>query len=131
MLVEFAYRGVTSGFYGAITQAFRRVEPPWLAGIVAGIMLPLLSHSLEFGVHYLCGTPKLRASFVSSLCFTVLSTTFNLYAMRRGALLVCSGAGSLMSDFRLMPRLITGFVAAVPLTVHRWFQASRMSRPAN
>jgi hypothetical protein len=130
-LVEFAYRGVTSGFYGAITQAFRRAEPPWLAGVVAGLLLPLLSHSLEFGVHVLRGTPKLRASLISSLCFTALSTTFNLYAMRRGALLVCSGAGSLIADLRVMPRLVTGFLAAGPLAVQRWLKVSRLSRPTN
>lgn len=128
MLVEFVYRGVTSGFYGAITQAFRRAEPPWLAGVVASLLLPLISHSLEFGVHVLRGTPKLRTSLISSVCFTALSTTFNLYAMRRGALLVCSGAGSLIADLRIMPRLVTGFLAAGPLTVHRWLQASRVGR---
>ena len=31
LLTEFAFRTLTSGFYGAITQAFRRVETAWAA----------------------------------------------------------------------------------------------------
>ncbi|MBV9403846.1 MAG: hypothetical protein JO211_00770 [Acidobacteriaceae bacterium] len=124
LLAEFAYRSVTSGFYGAMTQAFREAEPAWLASTVAVVLLPLLSHSLELGVHLLRGTPKLLTSFVSSVCFTCISTMFNLYAMRRGALVVCSGAGSLASDLRRVPALIAGFLAAGPLMIWRCIRRS-------
>lgn len=120
MLAEFLYRGATSGFYGAITQAFRRAEPAWAAGVAAMILLPVLTHSLELVVHVLRGTPKLFTSIVSSIIFTGISTLFNLYAMRRGALVVGDGAGSVASDLRRMPRLIGGFVAAGPVALHRW-----------
>jgi len=130
MLAEFAYRGVTSGFYGAITQACRQAEPVWRANLVAAVLLPLLSHSLELSVHVLRGTPKLWTSFISSLCFTAISTMFNLYAMRRGALVVCSDAGSLGADMCRMPRLIAGFLAAGPLAIWQWFRKNAGLRPA-
>src|SRR5690242_21161420 len=56
MLAEFGYRGITSGFYGAITQAFRQAEPPWVAGAVTAVLLPLFSHSIELGLHLFRGT---------------------------------------------------------------------------
>lgn len=117
-LAELMYRGITAGFYGALTQAFRRVEPAWTAGVTVMILLPLVSHSIEFAVHLLRGTPKLLHSMIVSCCFTVLSTLFNLYCMRKGVLVVGKDAGSVASDLRRMPVLIAGFVACGPL--HLW-----------
>jgi hypothetical protein len=47
------------------------------------------------------------------VAFTVLSTGFNLFAMRRGALVVGPGCGSLADDLRRTPRLIGAFALAV------------------
>lgn len=41
MLAEFVYRAITAGFYGALTQAFRKAEPAWAAGVAAMLLLPL------------------------------------------------------------------------------------------
>lgn len=112
MAAEFLYRSATSGFYGAITQAFREAEPEWEAGIVVVFLLPVLSHSLELAMHSLRGTPHLGRSLAASVCFTVISTRFNLFAMRRGALVVGAGAGSVGCDLRRMPRMIGEFVVA-------------------
>ncbi len=90
------------------------------AGIAVMIILPVLTHSLELAVHLARGTPKLFTSIVASVCFTAISTLFNLYAMRRGALVVGDGSSSVASDMRRMPRLIAGFVAAGPMALHRW-----------
>src|ERR1700760_4012205 len=51
MLAEYAYRALTSGFYGAITQALGEIEPEWQAFLSAMVLLPACSHSLEFAVH--------------------------------------------------------------------------------
>ncbi len=110
MLAEFLYRAVTAGFYGALTQAFRECEPPWTANIAVMLLLPLASHSIEFGVHVLRGTPKIITSMIASIIFTMISTLFNLYAMRRGALVVGEGCGSMASDMKRMPELIGGFL---------------------
>ena len=114
MLVEFLYRALTAGFYGAITQAFRKAEPAWAAGFAVLGLLPIISHSIELTVHLLRGTPKIITSLTASICFTVVSTLFNLYAMRRGALVVGAEGRSLTADLKTMPRLICGFLAAGP-----------------
>jgi hypothetical protein len=119
MLAEFIYRGITAGFYGAITQAFRAAEPAWAAGVTVMILLPLISHVLELAVHLLRGTPKIITSVIASVCFTVVSTLFHFYAVRRGALVVESGAESLAADMKRLPGLIAGFVALAPLHVYR------------
>ena len=110
MSVELLYRGVSAAFFGALTQAFRRAQPAWLAAIAALVLVPLASHSLEFTVHLARGTPKLIASMISSVVFTVLSTLFHLYAMRRGVLIVGSEGRSFAADFRVMPRIVAGFL---------------------
>lgn len=136
MLAELVYRGVTSGFYGAITQAFSEVEPQWAAAVATAVMLPAASHSLEFAVHVLRGTPKIKTSLIASVTFTILSTLFNLYAMRRGALVVGAEASSMAKDLRRMPRLIGGFLAAGPLALYRcarditYWRIPRLARSA-
>jgi hypothetical protein len=119
MSVELLFRGVTAGFFGALTQSLRRAQPEWLAATAAMVLLPLASHSLEFTVHLARGTPKLFASMISSVIFTVLSTLFHLYAMRRGVLIVGSEGRSFAADFRAMPRIVAGFLAAAPLALSR------------
>lgn len=65
MVAEFLYRAITAGFYGALTQAFGEVEPEWAAGIAVSVLLPLY------------------ISIVRSVCFTVVSTLFNQYAISK------------------------------------------------
>src|SRR5262245_28809127 len=88
MGIEFCFRAVTSGFYGAITQSFRRAEPAWAASLTAMLLVPAVTHSLEFLVHWMGGTRRLTASVLTSALFSAVSTTFNLFAMRRGVLIV-------------------------------------------
>jgi hypothetical protein len=66
MAAEFLYRAITSGFYGSLTQAFRKAEPACMAAITVLILLPLVSHSLEFAIHRAHGTPKLLPSRMAS-----------------------------------------------------------------
>jgi hypothetical protein len=115
MFAELLYRGVSAGFFGALTQAFRQAQPAWLATATAMVLLPLASHSLEFAIHLLRSTPKLITSIVSSVIFTMLSTLFNLHAMRRGVLIAGPEAQSLAADFRALPRVLVGFLGVAPL----------------
>src|SRR5262245_63905753 len=82
MTTELVFRFTTSGFYGAMTQAFRRVEPAGAALFAVMVLLPLVSHSLELVVHWWRGTAVLATSIILSVVFTALSTAFNLFAMR-------------------------------------------------
>ena len=122
LLTELVLRSLTSGIYGSLTEALRDAEPNWLAGLTASVLMPFANHSLELLVHWLRGTPKLAHSILDSVCFTVFSTLFNLYAMRRGALIVGENQQSLGHDLRRMPRLIGGFLATGPLAIHRWLK---------
>jgi len=119
MLAEWTYRAVTSGFYGAMTQTLGEAEPEWQATLAAMVVLPVSSHILEFLVHWLRRTPHLKTSIISSMCFTVFSTLFNVYAMRRGRLVVGREAGSLAADMRAMPRMIYEFLTVIPIWIRR------------
>jgi hypothetical protein len=128
LMTEFVFRTLTSGFYGSILQSFRRVEPAWAAALTTLVLLPLCNHTLEWLIHYTRGTPKLARSIVASVTFTVLSTLFNLYIMRKGALVVGENSGSLWDDMKRMPGLMASFAAAGPLAVYRLVLRSRSSR---
>lgn len=119
MLLEFGFRALTAGLWGALTQAFYEVEPVWAGTLWAVLLIPTVSHLLEWGVHIAGGTQRIKASMISSIIFTVVSTLFNMYAMRRGALLVGPDANSLGNDLRRTPLLIAGFVAAGPIALVR------------
>lgn len=110
LVTEWCYRALTSGFYGAITESLSEAEPAWAATAAGLVILPLGSHAVELSVHLLRHTPKLARSLIGSVCFTVLSTLFHLYVMRRGALVVRAGSSSLAEDMRRMPRLLLGFI---------------------
>jgi len=104
MLAEWTYRALTSGFYGAITQTLGETEPEWQGAVAAMVLLPLSSHTLEFLVHWLRHTPHLKASIISSMSFTVISTLFNFCAMRRGTMVVGENCRTLGQDMKAMPR---------------------------
>jgi hypothetical protein len=116
MSAEFAYRGITAGFYGAATQAASRSTPRRAAAATAGILL--VSHSIELAVHWARHTPNLWRSIAASVCFTLLSTLFNLHAMRCGVLVTGSGSSSFLADLCALPRTMASFGAfltGVPL----------------
>lgn len=113
LVTELALRAVTAGFYGAATQSFRRVEPAWVASLAVMVVLPVMTHSVELVVHCLRETPRLLPSIAVSAAFTVISTQFSLYAMRRGALIVGDGCRPLWWDLHQVPRLIAGFLGAM------------------
>ncbi|MDX2154769.1 MAG: hypothetical protein SFV54_28765 [Bryobacteraceae bacterium] len=119
MAAEFVFRTAISGFYGSATQALRRAEPAWHGAVAVMVLLPVCSHTLEFLVHYFRGTPKLLTSVVVSMIFTAVSTLFNWYAMRRGALLVGASQKSLAEDMKSMPSIIAGFLLAGPRALGR------------
>jgi hypothetical protein len=110
MMAEFAFRFATAGYYGALTQAFRRVRSERAATMAVMVLLPLIGHTVELSVHWWRGTPNLEESILASVGFTVISTAFNLFAMRRGALITGEGSSSLADDLARMPALFTAFL---------------------
>jgi len=130
MLAEFLCGAALSGFYGALTQAFSEAEPLWVVALCFGMLFPAVPHTIELAVHLLRATPHVRASFIASVVFTILSSLFTLYAMRRGALVVGAEGSGISDDLQRMPRLLGGFLAAGPLAAHRILtvQAARATK---
>jgi hypothetical protein len=110
MLAEFVYRALTAGFYGALTQACRKSAPRGRLVVLLIVGLPLGQHALEFAIHWVRGTPALKTSIISSIVFTVISTLFNLHAMRRGVLVAGHEGCSLVEDLRAIPATIISFL---------------------
>jgi len=127
LVTELAFRATFSGFYGALTEAFRHVRPAWAATTTVMILLPVANHSVEFFVHWLRGTPKLIASIAASVAFTSVSTSFNLFAMRRGVLIVGEQRHTLAEDFYRIPGLVAAFAGAVASAVSMPFGRRRSS----
>lgn len=114
LVTELVLRALTSGFYGAVTERFSHVEPPWAATATASVLLPLLSHTVELLVHWVRGTEALAASILASAALTVVSTAFNLHLMRHGVLRVGAGSQPFVEDLRALPRLVGTFVGCRP-----------------
>ena len=119
MGVEAALFATLAGFYGAMAQAFRRARPAWAATITVMALMPTINHSLEYVLHYASGTEKLAAVVAASISLSILSAVFNLFAMRRGVLIVGDERASLIDDLRRMPRVVFDFVMTVPRALWR------------
>jgi hypothetical protein len=113
LTVEVLYRGLVSGFCGAIVQAFRTAEPYWAGQLTVILVVPVFSDALDFIVHWEHGTPEFGRSVIVSIGVTILSTAFNYFAMRRGALIVGEQSGSLLQDLMLLPAIVFGFLRMV------------------
>ncbi|MBK7392656.1 MAG: hypothetical protein IPI64_05050 [Chloracidobacterium sp.] len=115
-LLQSASRILFGGVNGAIIQSFSRVEPPWHAVLTVPLVLAAFSHCIEFVVQTFYDSQtgvsgKGKAIFVSVL-ISAISAVFNLFAMRRGALLVKDESRqSLWRDLRRMPWIALEFIS--------------------
>ena len=105
MLVEACYRALTSGFYSALTQAFRFAQPVWAASAIPMILIPIIADSCEFAVHGIHGTQRLAATVAASMIFTAITTLLELFAMRRGVLVMGRNSRPLLEDLKSFPNL--------------------------
>ncbi len=96
---EFLYRAVAAGFYGSLTEQFARRRASRGMTIAAVLTVPAVAHGVEFLVHHASGTPRLGTALLASIAFSLVTTRFNLFAMRRGLLL---GSRPLSSDVRTL-----------------------------
>jgi hypothetical protein len=119
MAVEAALFAALAGFYGALAQTFRRAQPAWAATMTVMILMPAVNHTLEYALHNANGTEKITAGVATSISLSVLSAMFNLFAMRRGVLIVGDERASLIDDLRRMPRVVFDFVMAIPRALWR------------
>jgi hypothetical protein len=122
MFAETIFRAVTSGFYGALTQTLRNLQPAWLAVGLIAVVTPLVLQAMEYGFHFALGTPNLQHGAIVSLIITAVGALFNLFAMRHGTFLTGSEGHSLGSDLKRLPLIIFEFIAAGPLAIYRVFR---------
>jgi len=123
LATEFLFRPLVAGFDGAVIELFRSARPPWGATLVVVLALPAVNHLIEIAVHWTRGTQRLGASVLASLSFSALSGLFNLFAMRRGLLIVGDGRRSILEDLRRLPLVVGAFLMAAPrfvLKIHYW-----------
>lgn len=113
MSTEVVFRIVVSGSLGSATQAVGTVSSAGRSMMVALLVIPVAGHLAEYAVHRLAGTARLGHSSAASVAFSLMTTAFNVFAMRRGALIVGEGAASLAADLSRMPALIAAFVRAL------------------
>ena len=125
MVVEALLRIPLVGVLAAVTQAFGRAEPPWVAALVAMAVLPALAHFVELVVHWAAGTPELAASIAASAAMSALSTVFSLFAVRRGVMVVGGDAQSFRDDLKQLPRLIVDFLVTPPRALGRTVRCVR------
>jgi len=135
MLAQFVSRAVFGGINGAIIQAFRKVEPAWHAILTIPLILAAFSHLIEFVVQTFydsaTGTHGKGKAIIVSVFISVVSAVFNLFAMRRGALLVKDESQqSLWRDLIRMPWIALEFIS-FPLvwTVKRTKKRVRKVKP--
>lgn len=111
MSVEFAFRLVVSGASGSLVQSFHRAQPVWLSTLCVMFLLPAISTIIEFTLHTLNGDAKKGTAIIISITFSILSAIFNLFAMRRNALLVKDkDQQTFARDMIKMPAIVAEFM---------------------
>lgn len=139
VLIELAFRFLTSGISGSLVQSFRRATPTWLATAIVTISLPIFSHTVEFVTHYsqenffsnvfpASENNARQKAFAISVLFSVLSALFNLFVMRHGVLLVGAGeeTKSFWSDMKRIPFLIAEFVTYLPIEILKYMNRGKL-----
>jgi hypothetical protein len=119
VLVEIVFSCSTAGIYAAFTQAMRFARPGWLAAGVVALGIPAALYSVDYFAHVWTGMHHVRPAVTFATGLSVLSTLFNLFIMRRGALIVGEESQPLWRDLIRIPVLLVQFLIAGPLWIMR------------
>lgn len=123
---QFLVRTAFGGIYGAIIQAFSKVDPAWHALLTVPLVLASLSHLIEFIVQtfydFYYGSTSGNKAILVSIIISALSAVFNLFAMRRGALLVKDEQQqSLWKDLKSFPYITFELIVFAPMKIYEMF----------
>lgn len=115
-IAQSIFRFIFGGVNGAIIQSFSKVEPAWHAILTVPLVLATLSHVIEFAVQSAydsqTGVDGKNRALAVSIIVSAVSAVFNLFAMRRGALLVKDESQqSIWRDLKRMPWLALEFIS--------------------
>lgn len=115
VVVEILFTCATAGIYAAFTQAMRFAEPEWLAAGVVALAIPGALYGADYFAHVWTGMHNVRPAVGFATGLSVVSTLFNLFIMRRGAMVVGEGSQPLWRDLIRIPGLIVQFLVAGPV----------------
>jgi len=123
-LTQSVFRLIFGGVNGAIIQSFSKVEPAWHAVLTVPLVLATLSHIVEFFVQTVydnqTGVNGKGKAILISVVVSAISAVFNLFAMRRGALLVRDESQqSIWRDLKRMPWIALEFISFPLIWTHR------------
>jgi len=124
VLVEILFTCATAGIYAAFTQALRFAKPEWLGACVVALVIPGALYGVDYFAHVWTGMHNVRPAVSFATGLSVVSTLFNLFIMRRGALVVGEGSQPLWRDLIRIPGLILQFMIAGP----RWLWSILLRR---
>jgi len=115
-LAQSVFRLIFGGVNGAIIQSFSRVEPAWHAVLTVPLILATFSHLMEFVVQTIydnqTGVDGKGWAIMVSVIVSAISAIFNLFAMRRGVLLVKDETQqSIWRDLKRMPWIAFEFIS--------------------
>ena len=116
MAIQFIFRAVTGGANGSIIQSFSKVEPAWHAVVTIPFILTIVMHVgewvLQGAYDSVAGTTGKTTAVLISVLASVVSGGFNLFAMRRGILLVKDESQqSFWRDIKQMPWIVFELVS--------------------
>jgi hypothetical protein len=117
VLVEIIFSCAAAGIYAAFTQAMRFAQPGWLAACILALVIPSALYGVDYLAHVYTGMHNVRPAVTFVTGLSVLSTLFNLFMMRRGAMVVGEGSQPLWRDLIRMPGLLAQFLIAGPFWV--------------
>jgi hypothetical protein len=107
LLLDASFRIVLAGFMGALTQAVRYIQPTWIPALIVVVAMPVVNHTIEYFVHR--REVRVGLALAISIGFSMVSGAFELFAMRRGTLVVTEHSQSLLHDIMRFPRLVADF----------------------
>jgi hypothetical protein len=111
VLVEIAYVTLTGGVYAGLQQRALSLRSVWLGNGIVAFGVPCLAQLLDWLAHRAAGSPVPFRATLAVSGFATISALFHLFVMRCGVFLTGRGQ-SLGEDFRKIPQLMAGFVAA-------------------
>ena len=130
---QFVYRFIFAGINGSLIQSFRRVEPAWQAMLTIMLVIPVVSHILEFIVQHTYAyftqtTSNTDEAIVRSISVSIISGIFNLFVMRRGLLLVGEKEEqkTLWGDIKHFPRVTAEFIGFITMELFKMIRRGQI-----
>jgi hypothetical protein len=112
VLVEIAYVTLTAGLYAGMQQRALSFRSRLLGNFAIALGVPVMAQMLDWLAHRAAGAAVPGKATLAVSVFAIVSALFHLHVMRRGVFLTGRCGRSLADDFRRIPRLVVGFIAA-------------------